>query len=370
MACGLGIGRFIYTPILPHMVEDLHLTKGGAGLIASANFVGYLAGALLAAAPSARAGSRVGLLAALAVSALTTAAMSWSQAMDAFLMWRFLGGVASAYVLVLSSALVLERLAAAGHQSFSAIHFAGVGAGIALSSIVTWLLDVVDAGWRAMWLSGGLLSLAGLAAVAVWVPKATATGDAPVPVGGPAVIDDRLKKLALAYGLFGFGYVITATFIVVIVRGSASASQIEPVFWLVLGLSAIPSVALWMRVAQQIGITRAFTVACAAEAIGVFASVAWPGAVGLLIASILLGGTFMGLTALGLVAARNLAPADPKRWLAILTAAFGVGQIIGPIVAGYGFDLTGSFALPSMLAVIALGVAGWLAFTIERTSVA
>ena len=82
-----------------------------------------------------------------------------------------------------------------------------------------------------------------------------------------------------------------------------------------------------------------------------FASVAWPTVIGLLVASALLGGTFMGLTALGLIAARELAPGHPRRWLALLTAAFGLGQIVGPIVAGYGFDLTGSFFLPSMLAV-------------------
>ena len=51
IAAAIGIGRFIYTPILPPMAEGLHLTKGEAGLIASANFVGYLAGALAAASP-------------------------------------------------------------------------------------------------------------------------------------------------------------------------------------------------------------------------------------------------------------------------------------------------------------------------------
>ena len=285
--------------------------------------------------------------------------------MPEFLAWRFIGGVASAYVLVLASALVLERLNATGHGSLSAIHFSGVGTGIALSAVLTWALASAGLDWRAMWLGGGLLSLAGLAAVAILVPAAQAAS-APSATAPRGATDRRLKLLTAAYGLFGFGYVITATFIVVIVRGSPEAVRIEPVFWLVFGLSAIPSVALWVAVGRRISIMQAFALACIVEAVGVFASVAWPGILGLFVASGLLGGTFMGITALGLIAARDLAPADARRWVAILTAAFGLGQIVGPIVAGYGFDLTGSFFLPSMLAVSALCVSAYLALAVSR----
>jgi predicted MFS family arabinose efflux permease len=365
MASAIGIGRFIYTPILPPMVEGLHLTKGEAGLIASANFIGYLVGALAAASPRGRSNPRGLLLAALAASAITTAIMGWSHAMPEFLAWRFIGGIASAYVLVLASALVLERLSVTGHGSLSAIHFSGVGAGIALSAVLTWALASGGLDWRTMWLGGGLLSLAGLAAVAVLVPAAQAAS-APSTAAPRGATDRRLKLLTTAYGLFGFGYVITATFIVVIVRGSPEAVRIEPVFWLAFGLSAIPSVAVWVAVGRRTSIMQAFALACIVEAVGVFASVAWPSIPGLFVASGLLGGTFMGITALGLIAARDLAPADARRWLATLTAAFGLGQIVGPIVAGYGFDLTGSFFLPSMLAVAALCVSAYLALAVSR----
>ena len=96
--------------------------------------------------------------------------MAWPDGMSAFLALRFIGGVASAYVLVLASALVLERLAASGHGGLSAVHFSGVGTGIAVSALLTWALAAAQLDWRAMWLGGGLLSLAGLAVVAALVP--------------------------------------------------------------------------------------------------------------------------------------------------------------------------------------------------------
>ena len=38
LASAVGIGRFVYTPALALMVEDLGMTKGAAGLLASTNF--------------------------------------------------------------------------------------------------------------------------------------------------------------------------------------------------------------------------------------------------------------------------------------------------------------------------------------------
>jgi hypothetical protein len=212
-----------------------------------------------------------------------------------------------------------------------------------------------------MWLGGGLLSLAGLAAVAVLVPDVSSRPARAAAADAARTVDARLHLLTIAYGLFGFGYIITATFIVDIVRRSPEAAPIEPLFWLALGLAAIPSVAAWVALGRLIGVVRAFALACAIEAAGVCASVAGTGVPALLGAAILLGGTFMGLTALGLIAARNMAPAAPRRAIAVLTAAFGLGQIAGPLVAGYGFDLTGSFYLPSLLAAGGLLVSACLA---------
>ncbi len=360
LAAAIGIGRFVYTPILPAMIEALGLSKSAAGLIASANFLGYLLGALLAALPSLRGSRRAWLIGSLLVSALTTASMGLTQTMAPFLALRFVGGGASAIVLVLASALVLERLTETRRTGLSALHFAGVGSGIAVSAVLVAAMLRAGQSWQSLWLASGVVSL--IAAIAVAVLVNEGTGAAVRASARPGRTTDRhLVRLVVAYGLFGFGYVITATFLVAIVRGAPAIRALEPVIWVVFGVAAAPSVALWARIATRFGIPATFAAACVVEAVGVLASVAWPSEIGTFLAAILVGGTFMGLTALGLVRARTLAAGDPRRVLALMTGAFGLGQIIGPSFAGLVSDHLGSFTVPSVTAVVALLVAALLA---------
>ena len=370
MAVGIGVGRFVYTPILPPMLAALGLSKSTAGLIASANFAGYLVGALGATRATLPGSRRAWLLGALLASAVTTAAMGLTASIAAFLALRFLGGLASALALILASALVLDRLAEAGRPGLMALHFAGVGSGIAVSAALVATQLATGASWAAMWQASGAVSLLGLVAVALLVRPGLDPTPAPRASQG-AARDPRLRRITLAYGLFGFGYVITATFLVAIVRATPAIRPLEPVIWIVVGLAAAPSVLFWSRLSQRIGIPTAFATAALTEAVGVLASVVWPSTIGICLAALLVGGTFMGLTALGLVRGRELAQGemahgrtavrDPRRVMAAMTGAFGVGQIIGPTLAGVLSDALGGFALPSVLAAGALVVAAWLA---------
>ncbi len=280
MAAAVGIGRFIYTPILPLMAEGLHLTKGEAGLIASANFVGYLAGAVAAASPRLRGNPRTWLLAALAISAVTTGAMAWPAAWRRFSLLRFMGGVASAYVLVLASSLVLERLAASGHGGLSAVHFSGVGTGIVVSALLTWALA---------------LGRVGLArdvgrrrhAVACRLRRRCRSSfpeDAARPSAGDAAAGSAARRAARGGSRSPMACSASAMSSRRPSSSSSCAARRRPLRssrysgW--FGLAAIPSVALWAAAGRRHGVLRSFAAACIIEAAGVFASVAWPGVAG------------------------------------------------------------------------------------------
>lgn len=353
MAVVMGIGRFVYTPILPGMMEGLGISASDAGLIASANYLGYLIGAILAAGGWAQGRERAIVLAGLAASAILAAWMGFTESVAAFLAIRFLAGIVSALVMICVSTIVLARLVLAGRSDLQAVHFGGVGLGIAISGLMTGTLFLAHAQWQAGWIWSGVISAAGFLLVLVMVDRAPRAAGAALPE--PNLPKDRaLYQIIFAYGLFGFGYIVTATFLVAIVRQAGAGQLFESTVWVVTGLAILPSVWFWGTVAKRIGAMATLALGCFVEAMGVVASVTMGGHAGPLIGGALLGGTFMAVTALGLQAARALAPAAPRRAYALMTASFGTGQILGPMAAGYLADWTGSFLMPSVMAAIAL----------------
>ena len=136
--------------------------------------------------------------------------------------------------------------------AFSALHFAGVGVGIAVSAALVAALLGGGGNWAVMWLASGAVSLTGALVVAVLVPSAQEKPVVP-RASGLVARDPRLRRMTVAYGLFGFGYVITATFLVAIVRASPAIKELEWVIWIVVGLAAAPSVWFWSVLGRRSG---------------------------------------------------------------------------------------------------------------------
>jgi MFS family permease len=367
MAAAMGIGRFVYTPILPAMIEALDWSKVDAGLVASANFLGYLIGALVVGRRTFVTHPRCWLFVGLAVSAATTGAMALSADIYLLMVIRFASGIGSAFMIICASTLVLERLSAAGEGQLSFMHFAGVGAGIVMSATIVTALTAFNAGWQVMWLATGLVaSLMSLIVVTLIPP-----GKRPEATSRP---DEHsrglpgLGSLAVAHGLFGFGYVITATFLVTLVRETVTIRALEPWIWVIVGCATIPSIPLWQWLGRRAGLLNAYALACLVEAVGVTISVEWVDLTGICVSAVLFGGTFMGLTAIGIMAARELSSGGAQWAIGLTTASFGLGQMIGPTVAGILSDQSGSLRSASFLAAGALVLAATLALRASQTS--
>jgi predicted MFS family arabinose efflux permease len=359
LAAAMGIGRFAYTPLLPAMQRAAGLDPTQAGLLAAANYAGYLAGALLAAfAVPASGRIRILLVSAVGVAA-TTALMATTTVLAAWGVVRFVAGLASAGVLVLASGLMLDDLRRQGRASLSGWLFSGVGLGIVISGVVVRLTGET-VGWRGDWLLLALLATAAIYPCWRWLPRAVSK-NAPAATSPPATARDHTIGIAhvllfAAYFLEGTGYIVTGTFLVAIVDGTPGLRGIGADVWIVVGLAVIPSVALWATLAGRAGYARALAGAYALQAIGIALPIAG-GAGAAFTSAVLFGGTFAGITALTLALAGHLAPGRSARLIGMLTAIFGVGQMIGPVLGGFIVSRAQTFT-PALAAASALVLAG------------
>ncbi|MSQ66820.1 MAG: YbfB/YjiJ family MFS transporter [Gammaproteobacteria bacterium] len=182
---------------------------------------------------------------------------------------------------------------------------------------------------------------------------------AATPPSGPARARSSgpLRRLITAYALLGFGYVVTATFIVAMARQQSSAPFIDALCWLVVGATAAPSVPLGHWLAKRYGSLAVMRGAFGLEALGVLLAGCGHSTLTLIAGGACLGATFLSITALIITLARDAAGPAADATVGWMTAAFGSGQLLGPFVAGRVAQWSGGFALPSALAAGLLLVA-------------
>ena len=359
LAVAMGIGRFAFTPILPMMQEDAGVSIAMGGWLASANYVGYLAGAL--SVIWWRIGATTGIRVGLAAIGLGTLAMGLEHHFMAWLALRALAGVASAWVLIYVSAWCLENLASLGHPALGSTVYAGVGAGIALAGALCLALMHVGAGSARAWIVLGALSI--VLSLGIWTvfrPRAGSPGAGAERSGQRGMAWDRESlRLVLCYGAFGFGYIIPATFLPVMAKQVIRDPAIFGWSWPIFGAAAMGSTLGTSMLRGFITNRRLWIASHLVMAFGVALPIVWPGIVPIMLAALLVGGTFMVITMVGMQEARGVAGAHATGLMAAMTAAFAVGQIAGPISVSLVVGAGGSVAAALVIACVFLVVSAY-----------
>ena len=350
LAVAMGIGRFAFTPILPMMQEDAGLSVAFGGWLASANYLGYLFGAVAAMALRVRA--VIAIRGGLLVIGLTTLGMGLTDSFAAWAVLRALAGIASAWVLITVSAWCLERLAPLRQPALNGMLFSGVGAGIAGAGLLCIALTHAGAGSAQAWMASGILALLASAVIApVLGTDGTAYSRSDEPAAaGARRWDGESVRLVLCYGAAGFGYIIPATFLPVMAKQAIADHALFAWSWPVFGAAALAStLAVAMRPAY-ISHRGLWIASHLVMTLGIVLSVFVPGLAGILLAALLVGGTFMVTTMAGMQEAREVAGPDAARLMAAMTAAFALGQIAGPVVVSRMIGAGGNFAVPLLTA--------------------
>jgi len=355
----LGVARFSYTPLLPLMQKQAGLGLAEAGWLAALNYAGYLSGALIASLISDlvlkdklyRIGMVVAILSTVLMG-LTTDPLVWMAS-------RFIAGLSSAAGMLLGTGLILNWLIRHHHRPELGIHFAGIGLGIAGCSVAVWLMTGwLD--WREQWFAFSAMACLLIIPALAWLPAPDTSG---VTKSGAAMHDNPPSPLFLrifmaAYFCAGFGYVISATFIVAIVDQLPGLSGQGALAFLAIGLAATPACFNWDLIARTTGDINALILAAVLQIVGIILPVAVGGLLPTLFGALLFGGTFIGMVSLVLTMAGRYYPTRPAKMMGKMTLSYGAAQIIGPAIVGWLATRLGNYSIGLYLAagVMVVGV--------------
>lgn len=356
LAVAMGIGRFAFTPILPLMIQEGTVHLAQTAWLSSSNYIGYLVGAL-----SLLKSNRHSLFIVLGLTLVTLT--TWLASLSSFgwlLVLRFLAGVASAWVLVSISAFAINWLKSR-QIATSGLIYTGVGIGITLTGLIcsyfifqsatvtiaakSSLSPLSSRLWQYLGVIALLATLlvtfllakinsqfASTAAAKTSPSKATHTNSTPSIT--PAKL--KLANILTAYGLFGFGYILPATFLPQIAKQWLSGQSyllIWPFFGLAAALSVVLSQGLQRRF-DNVSLLGVWRVSQIIMAVGTLLPALWQSLAGLMLSALMVGGTFMVVTMAGLQVAASQVTHYPKYNLsALMTASFAFGQLIGPLTA-------------------------------------
>jgi hypothetical protein len=373
LAVAMGIGRFAFTPMLPLMIGEGQLDVAAGGWVAAANYAGYLAGALTA--PRLRwSAARLGTV-ALLLTALLTAAMAWPAPAWVWAALRFAAGVCSAWAFVATAVWCLGALARLGKPGWASAVYAGVGAGIAAAGLHCLAGASLGASAMSLWLQLGALAAVLLVPVLLVLRRtgaAAATATRPAATSAAAARGDI--GLVLCYGVLGFGYILPATFLPVLARSVVDDPRLFGLAWPVFGATAALSTLMagwFMRHASRLQI---WAVSNVLMAIGVLLPALWLAPWSIALSALLVGGTFMIVTLVGVQEIRARHPGHPTAGVARMTAAFAAGQIAGPVASSLLLYMPAfrESGLPVALQIASASLllcAAWLWRESQRTSI-
>jgi predicted MFS family arabinose efflux permease len=373
LAVAMGLGRFAFTPIMPMMLHDGLIDLPQASWLASSNYLGYLIGALACAlqpwwwsrlhSQPATAFASLIRLGLLGTTVLTLAMVMHLPASWPWL--RFGAGLASALVFVYTSGWCLSQLGRLGQPQWGGLIYAGPGAGIVISGLA--VSPMVAQSWPSSWAWLTMAALAALGTVLAWPVLGGDQADRE-RLSGVAQAHARSERVAhglteqgltvLGYGLAGFGYIISATFLPVIARQFLPGSVWIDLFWPMFGAGVVTGALLSTRLTDTLDKRWLLCGGYLVQAAGLCLGQISPSVTGFLLGSFLLGLPFTAMSFFAMQEARRLRGGTAAGFMGLLTATYGLGQVLGPLLVAQllkhaetarGFDLALWMATAALL---------------------
>jgi len=328
---GVGVARFVFTSLLPFMLNDfLEITY--AGILASANYMGYLGGSIFSVFLKDINAKvkffRIGIV----FCVLTTLILGITTNETIWFISRIIAGFGAAMALVVGSAIVMSKLNMSDKTKAMGIHFSGIGFSILVTDLISRFVLSNGGTWKDSWIA---LTFFGaiIAVYSIYI----LSFDQKIKLDS---VKHKLDKslfstfviiLIIAYFTEGVGMVVQATFLPDIVNSLEGLEGYGSFTWTIVGLAGIPSCIIWMRLAHKYGSINIIMITMLLQVVGILIPAITNNIYLNLFSGVLYGGTFVGLVALFMNLGGKLAGSHPVALMGALTTAYGIGQVAAPL---------------------------------------
>lgn len=340
---GLGVARFVFTSLLPPMLDDF-LTITFAGVLASINFAGYLSGSIFATfikdINTKVKYFRIGMI----ISVLSALVLAFSQNEILWAVSRIIAGFGSAMALVVGSAIVMTKLKMDNKTKAMGIHFSGIGFAIFTTDLISRLVLYFNGTWQEAWLIlavfGFFVSIYSIYILSFdkEIKQNVVKHKFDFSLFNPFMI-----LLIMAYFTEGVGFVVQGTFLPDIINSLKGLEGYGSFTWTLVGLAGIPSCIVWMTLAHKFGSVNIIIVAMLTQIAGILISALTTNIYLNLFSGVLYGGTFVGLVALFMNLGGKIAGKNPVILMGALTTSYGIGQVVAPLYSVKLIELYGNY---------------------------
>ncbi|KGJ94618.1 YbfB/YjiJ family MFS transporter [Colwellia psychrerythraea] len=331
LVVGVGVARFVFTSLLPAMLED-SISIAFAGVLAAINYFGYLSGSIFSIFIKDIYAKvkyfRFGLL----LCVICSFALGVTENSTVWVITRFLAGFGAAMALVVGSAIVMLKLQSTNKTKAMGIHFTGLGFSIVITDLLMRSVFYYGGNWQDAWLVlAGFGALFACYSAYVLRFDKQASNDIVKHKFDKSLFSPIAILLICAYFTEGVGMVVQATFLPDIVNSLDGLGGSGGFVWLAVGLAGIPSCILWMRLAHHFGSINIMIIAMFLQIIGILIPTFSNNIIMNLMSGMFFGATFIGLVALFMNFGGQLCYKNPVFIMGAITSAYGFGQIIAPL---------------------------------------
>ncbi len=355
---GVGVARFVFTSLLPSMLEGF-LTVTFAGILASINYVGYLSGSIFAIfikdINSKVKYFRFGMI----ISILTTIVLGVTENETIWIVSRIIAGFGSAMALVVGSAIVMTKLKMDNKTKAMGIHFSGIGFSVFVTDLIVRIVFLYGGDWKDAWIG---LTIFGLF-VSIYSMYILSFDKEVKHNAVKHKFDSKLFTpfvilLVFAYFTEGVGFVVQGTFLPDIINSLEGLSDYGSFTWTLVGLAGIPSCIILMTLANRYGSVNIIIIAMLVQVVAILIPTFTTNIYLNLTSGVLYGGTFVGLVALFMNLGGKIAGNNPVILMGTLTTAYGIGQVLAPLYSVKLIEVFNSYnqALFVTAGIVFLGV--------------